>query len=85
VTQSFPVWCKIILHLNQNSARSGMAEWVDRIASTVGRPLPVYPGQRTSSHRPDMSGWCQSTKSLRSSPRRGGKSRGAGSRLRGQR
>jgi len=31
-----------------------------------------------------MSGWCQGTKSLRSSPLRGSKSREAGSRSRGQ-
>jgi len=32
-----------------------------------------------------MSGWCQGTKSLRSSPLRGSKSREAGSQVRGQR
>jgi hypothetical protein len=55
-----------------------------KTAETVRRPLPVFPDQRTSSDRPSMSGWCQSTKSLRSSPLRGSKSREAGSRSRGQ-
>jgi hypothetical protein len=33
--------------------------WVNRVTLTVGRPLPVYPDQRTSSDRPGVSGWCQ--------------------------
>jgi hypothetical protein len=33
--------------------------WVNRVTLTVGRPLPVYLDQRTSSDRPGMSGWCQ--------------------------
>ena len=48
---------------------------VNRVTLVVGRPHPVYPDQRTSSDRLGMSGWCQRTKSLRSSPLRGGKSR----------
>ena len=30
--------------------------WVNRVTLTVGRPLPVFPDQRTSSDRPSMSG-----------------------------
>ncbi len=44
---------------------------------------PFYPQEQTSSACPDMSVWCQGTKSLRSSPLRGSKSREAGSELRG--
>jgi hypothetical protein len=60
-------------------------KWVNRVTLVVGRPLPVYPDQRTSSDHPGMSGWCQRTKSLRSSPLRGSKSREAGGQVRGQR
>jgi len=35
-------------------------------------PSPVYPDQQASPDRPGMSSWCQRTKSLRSSPLRGG-------------
>src|SRR5260221_6859500 len=52
---------------------------------TASQPLPVFPNQRTSSDRAGRSGSCQRTKSLRSSPLRGGKNREAGSQLRGQR
>jgi hypothetical protein len=47
--------------------------WVNRVTLTAGRPLPVYPDQRTSSDRPSMSGWCQQRKfnSPSNAPRRG--------------
>ena len=35
-----------------------LPQWVNRVTLVVGRPLPVYPDQRTSSDRPGMSGWC---------------------------
>jgi hypothetical protein len=57
---------------------------VIRVILTVRRSLPVYPEERTSSVSVGMSQRCQSTKSLRSSPLRGSKSREAGSRSRGQ-
>ena len=53
---------------------------VKRVTLTVRRTLPVFPEQRTLLDRPSWSVWCQSTKSLRSSPLRGSKSRGVGSR-----
>jgi hypothetical protein len=31
----------------------------NRVVLAVGRPLPVYPDQRTSSDRSSWSGWCQ--------------------------
>jgi hypothetical protein len=40
----------------------GRLQWVNRITLTVGRPLPIYADQRTSSDRPGMSGWCQTRK-----------------------
>ena len=52
---------------------------------TVDRSLPVYPDQRTFPRVVGMSQRCQCTKSLRSSPLRGSKSREAGSQVRGQR
>jgi hypothetical protein len=58
---------------------------VDRVNLIVRRSLPVYPKQRTSPDRLGWSGWCHSTKSLRSSPLRGGKSRETGRQLRGKR
>lgn len=33
--------------------------WVKSIVLAVGRLLPLYAGQRTSSDRPVRSGWCQ--------------------------
>jgi hypothetical protein len=33
--------------------------WVIRVTLTVGRPLPLYLDERTSSDGPGMSGWCQ--------------------------
>jgi hypothetical protein len=39
--------------------RVRLPRWVKRVTLTVGRPLPIYPDQRTSSDRPGMSGWCQ--------------------------
>jgi hypothetical protein len=53
--------------------------WVNRVPLTVRRALPVCPDQRKSSGRLGRSGWCQSTKSLRSSPLRGGRNRETGS------
>jgi hypothetical protein len=47
---------------------------------TAGQPLPICPDQRTFSAPVGMSQTCQGTKSLRSSPLRGSKSREAGSR-----
>jgi hypothetical protein len=47
--------------------------------------LPVFPEQQTSSEPVGMSQTCHSTKSLRSSPLRGGKSRESGSQLTGKR
>jgi hypothetical protein len=46
---------------------------------------PFLPQQRTFGDYCGMSEKCQRTKSLRSSPLRGGKNREAGSQLRGQR
>jgi hypothetical protein len=34
----------------------GCPNWVNRVTLVVGRPLPVFPKQRTSSDRPGMSG-----------------------------
>src|SRR5216684_2072621 len=59
--------------------------WVNRVVLTVRCSLPVYPDERTSSEPVGMSQRCQCTKSLRSSPLRGGKSRETGSQLRGKR
>jgi hypothetical protein len=53
---------------------------VNLVTLTVRRSLPVYPDKQTSSEPVGMSQRCQSTKSLRDSPLRGSKSRGAGSR-----
>ena len=58
---------------------------VNRVSLTIGRSLPVYPDKRTFSAPVGMSQRCQSTKSLRSSPLRGGKSRETGGQLREQR
>jgi hypothetical protein len=52
---------------------------------SAGRPLPVYPDEQTFRLFVGMSQTCQSTKSLRSSPLRGSKSRETGRRSRGQR
>src|SRR5260370_9165454 len=59
--------------------------WVNRVVPALGRRLPVYPGNRTLSAAAGMCQKCQRTKSLRSSPLRGGKSREVGSQSRGQR
>jgi len=59
--------------------------WVKSAGFTFNQPLPVYPDQRTLSGSTAMSVLCHGTKSLRSSPLRGGKSREVGSRLREQR
>ena len=53
-------------------------------ASTRPAPLPLSPSKRTFVIALAMSLKCQCTKSLRSSPLRGGKSREAGSQLRGR-
>src|SRR5450432_2518317 len=36
--------------------------WVNRVTLSVGRPLPVYLDERTSSGYSGMSGWCQDRK-----------------------
>src|SRR6266436_6180672 len=59
--------------------------WVKSAVLTVGRSLPVYPDKQTFSESVGMSQRRQSTKSLRSCPLRGSKSREAGIRSRGQR
>src|SRR5258705_13952406 len=59
--------------------------WVKRVVLTVSCSLPVCSDERTYSESVGTSQRCQSTKSLRSSPLRGSKSREAGRRLRGQR
>jgi hypothetical protein len=56
-----------------------------RVISSVHRSLPVLPKKQTFSVSVRMSQTCQSTKSLRSSPLRGGKNRETGSQLRGPR
>ena len=43
----------------ERAARCMCLLWVNRVTLAVGRPLPVYPDERTSSDRPGMSGWCQ--------------------------
>jgi hypothetical protein len=58
---------------------------VNRVTLVVGRPLPAYPDQWTYPESVHTSQKCHSTKSLRSSPLRGSKSREAGGRSRGQR
>jgi hypothetical protein len=58
---------------------------VIRVTLTVRRSLPVFPNKRTIHELVGMSQRCQCTRSLRSSPLRGSKSREAGSRSRGQR
>jgi len=58
---------------------------VNLVVLTVGRSLPVYPDKQTFSACVGMSQTCHCTKSLRSSPLRGGKSREVGSQSRGQR
>jgi hypothetical protein len=60
-----------------------VAPGVNRV--TVHRSLPVFPEKQTFSVSVGMSQKCQSTKSLRSSPLRGGKSRETGSQLTGKR
>ena len=59
-------------------------EWVNLDILSADRPLPVYPDEKTFRLFVGMSQTCQCTKSLRSSPLRGSKSREAGSRSRGQ-
>src|SRR5450631_4152093 len=59
-----------------------MSEWVNNGPDGPETPFPVFPEQRTSSDRPGMSVSCHCTKSLRSSPLRGSKSRETGSRSR---
>src|SRR5882724_1831434 len=59
--------------------------WVIHVILTCHHPLPVFPDQQTLSASVGMSQTCQGTKSLRSSPLRGSKSREAGIRSRGQR
>ena len=63
-------------------ATATSAVGVIRVLLTVLRSLPVFPWKQTSSRPVGMSQRCQSTKSLRSSPLRGSKSREAGSRSR---
>jgi len=58
--------------------------WVNRAGLKGCGPLPIHPDEPTSPDRPGSSRSCHCTKSLRSSPLRGGKSREAGSQLRGQ-
>src|SRR5712675_158343 len=58
---------------------------VNRVGLAVSESLPLCPQTRTLLDAFGMSQRCQSTKSLRSSPLRGSKSREAGRRLRGQR
>jgi hypothetical protein len=57
---------------------------VIRAVLTTGQPLPVYTDNRTFSDFGDMFQGHHGTKSLRSSPLRGGKNRETGSQLRGQ-
>jgi hypothetical protein len=57
-----------------SAAMAPRLNWVNRVTLAVGRPLPVYPDEQTSSVYSGMSGWCQHTKSLRDSPRRWGRS-----------
>jgi hypothetical protein len=56
--------------------------WVNRVTLTLRQSLPVFLSKRTISEMADMSQRCHGTKSLRSSPLRGGKSREVGSRSR---
>jgi len=57
--------------------------WVKSAGFTFNQPLPVYPDQRTLSGSTGWSVWWHRTRSLRSSPLRGSKSREADSQVRG--
>jgi hypothetical protein len=75
---------RAIVFACREEARRGPLR-VNRVNLADGWPLPVYPEQQTFFAFGGMFQRCQSTKSLRSSPLRGGKIREAGSQLREQR
>jgi hypothetical protein len=64
--------------VKRNRSAAEVAYGVIGAILTVVRLLPVFPDQQRFSDLLYMSQTCQSTKSLRSSPLRGSKSREAG-------